>query len=80
MRMHAPRPSTRHRARFEYDDARACGCERDGGGHAGVSRADDRYAVTQVFHAIQNLRNGVSDVRWARTLKPSRSISTRSWR
>ncbi|MNC95519.1 hypothetical protein D3C83_126670 [compost metagenome] len=78
MRMDAPSAASWNCSCFEYDDARACSCQRDGGGHAGVSRADDRYAVTQVFHAIQNLRNGVSDVRWVRTWKPSRSISASS--
>jgi hypothetical protein len=34
--------------------------------------------VTHVFQAIQNLRNGVSDVRCVSTWKPSRSISASS--
>ena len=74
---HAP---SRDRTCLKYDDVLARGSQRDRRGHAGVARADDRYAVTQVFQAIQNLRNGVSEVRCVSTRKPSRSISARSWR
>ena len=78
--VHAPRPPSRDRACLEDDDALARGSQRDRRGHAGVARADDRYAVTQVFQAIQNLRKGVSEVRCVSTRNPSRSISARSWR
>ena len=80
MRVNAPRPSAGNRAGFEHDDAYARVGQRYGGGHARVSRADDRYAVIQVFHAIQNLRSGVSEVRCVSTRKPSRSISASSCR
>ena len=39
-----------------------------------------RHATTQVRHAIHNFRSGVSEVRWVKTLKPSRSISSSSVR
>ena len=58
--------------------------EADRRGHAGVAGPHNGdlsgYAVTQVFQAIQNLRSGVSEVRWVRTRNPSRSISSSSVR
>ncbi len=80
VRVHAPRPSSWNRGGFEHDDAHARVGQRNGGGHARVPGTDDRYAVIQVFHAIQNLRSGVSEVRCVSTRKPSRSISSSSAR
>ena len=80
VRAHSSRASTRDQARFEHHDAHTRGGKRHCGRHPCVPAADDRYAVIQVFHAIQNLRSGVSEVRCVSTLKPSRSISTSSWR
>ena len=77
---YAPGAPAGHRSRFEHRHPDATLGERDAGRHAGVTAADDRYARIHVFQAIQNLRTGVSDVRCARTRKPSRSISSSSAR
>ena len=72
---HAPRPAARHGPRFEDSHRNAASGQGHGGGHARVSSSDDCYALTQVFQASQNLRNGVSEVRCVSTWKPSRSTS-----
>ena len=75
-----PGPAARHRHRFEDGDGNAALGEGHRGGHAGIPCADDRYATTHVFQAIQNFRSGVKEVRWVRTRKPSLSISSSSAR
>ena len=77
---HAARATAGHRARLEHRDAHTASGERDRRGHAGIAGSHDCYAATQVRHAIQNLRSGVSEVRRVRTWKPSRCISSRSVR
>src|SRR5262245_28886050 len=54
--------------------------EGDRGSHAGITSANDGYALTHVFQASQNLRSGVREVRCVRTWNPSRSISVSSVR
>ena len=59
------------------------GCRQfDGGGDARPAAADDGdlHAKAQVFQAIQSLRTGVSAMRWCRTWKLSRLISSSSVR
>jgi hypothetical protein len=80
LRLNAPGASTRNRGPLEDGHRHAAAGERHGSGHAGIPGTNDCYAATQVFHAIQNLRSGVSEVRWRRTRKPSRCISSRSVR
>jgi hypothetical protein len=80
MRHHASRAPARQRNRYEHGDRNAALGERDRRRHAGVAGANDGYAVTHVFQAIQNLRSGVREVRCVRTRKPSRSISSSSVR
>ena len=71
----APRAPARYRAGFENGHRDAALRERDGRRHAGVAGPHHSYALTHVFQASQSLRSGVSDVRWVRTLNPSRSTS-----
>ncbi len=80
LRPHAAGASARHRTGFEHGDRHAARGQRHRGRHAGVAGADDGYALTHVFQAIQNLRSGVSEMRCVSTRKPSRSISSSSAR
>ena len=84
LRDHSPGAAAGQRAGLEHGRGDAALGKRDGGGHPGITGPHDGntrgYAVTQVFHAIQNFRSGVSDVLRVRTWKPSRSISPSSVR
>ena len=69
----APRASSELAARFEQMHSVTGAGALRGGGAAGPAGADDgdaqgrRHAETQVFHAIQSLRSGVSAMRWCST-------------
>src|SRR5262249_20295133 len=76
LRYDAPRAASRDRSGLEHGHRDSAFHQSDRGGHSRVTRSDNGYAVTQVLHAGQNLRSGVSEVRRVRTLKPSRSISS----
>ena len=67
---HAPRPAPKAAGGFEdgYADALLREGDRSSeSGPAGPDNRDATQAVTQVRHAIQSLRIGVSAVRWSST-------------
>ena len=59
----AVRAAAGHRSRFEHGDRNAACGEGHRGRHAGVAGTHDGYAAIHVFHASQNFRSGVSEVR-----------------
>jgi len=66
----APRPTPQAARGFENRYAKAALREGDRSSESGPAAADNRdatQAVTQVRHAIQSLRIGVSAVRWSST-------------
>ena len=74
--VHPPSSAPGDRTAFEYGDANAALRERNCRRNAGVARPNNGYVRSQVEIAIQNLRTGVSEVRWLSTLKPSAATSS----